>query len=115
MSVSCYTFIQLAAILILHETKRVKLILTSKTSNDYVAGAKNLQLEKKFLIALYSISLTLSYARWTIIFYFTEVNYSYASPFVISIIVDIILNVIAQLIILFSFYTSFRFFRDQYI
>jgi hypothetical protein len=115
LSVSCYVFNQLSSILILHETKRVKLVLTSKVFDEYVAGMRNLQLEKNFLIASYLISLIFTYARLTIIYNFAEANYSYTSPLGISIIVDIILNVIGQLIILISFYSSFRFFRDQYI
>ena len=43
-SVSCYITIQLAAILILHETKRVKMIITSKSSIEYEDGVKKLQL-----------------------------------------------------------------------
>ena len=67
-SVSCYIIIQLAAILILHETKRVKLILTSKNSLEYVIGVKNLQIEKNMLFSLYLISLVFSYARFTIFY-----------------------------------------------
>jgi hypothetical protein len=67
-SVSCYIIIQLAAILILHETKRVKLILTSKNSLEYVIGVKNLQIEKNMLFTLYLISLVFSYARFTIFY-----------------------------------------------
>jgi hypothetical protein len=67
-SVSCYIIIQLAAILILHETKRVKLILTSKNSLEYVVGVKNLQIEKNMLFTLYLISLVFSFARFTIFY-----------------------------------------------
>lgn len=107
--------IQFATILILNETKRVKLILTSKSSDEYEYRVKNFQKEKILLFAFFLMSLILSYTRLTINYNFPEVNKSFGSPFAISIIIDLIINIIAQSIILISFYTSFKFFRDSYI
>ena len=107
--------IQFATILILNETKRVKLILTSKSSEEYEDRMKNFQKEKIMLFTFFLMSLILSYTRLTINYNFPEVNKSFGSPFAISIIIDLIINIIAQSIILISFYTSFKFFRDSYI
>lgn len=115
-NVSCYIIIQLATILIIHETKRVKLILTAQNSLEYVDRNKNLQLEKKVLIGAFLVSLAISYARYTLIYQSFEVNYeSFTSFFAFMIYIDVICNLIAQSIILYSFYISFRFFRDQYV
>jgi hypothetical protein len=37
------------------------------------------------------------------------------TPFIIAATIDIIVNLIAQIIILYSFYSNFKFFRDKYI
>ncbi len=93
ISVSCYIIIQVAAILILHETKRVKLILTAKTSDEYIARMNRLELEKKLLIGAYLVSLTISYTRFTLIYESNEINdESFTSLFAFMIYIDIILN-----------------------
>jgi len=77
---------------------------------------EKLELEKKLLIGAYLISLIISYTRFTLIYESIEVNDdSFTSPFAFMIYIDIILNTIAQSILLISFYNSYKFFRDQYV
>jgi ABC-type polysaccharide transport system permease subunit len=45
-NITCYIILQLATIIILSEAERVKLIQTTKTSAEYVAGVKKVRTVK---------------------------------------------------------------------
>lgn len=114
-NITCFTILQMVTIIILSEAERVKLIITSKTSDLFVVGVKKVQFVKNVLFVFYLISLIISFFRLLIIYKFPEMNNSMLSPFIIAAIIDIIVNLLALIIILCSFYFSFIFFRDQYI
>jgi hypothetical protein len=114
-NITCYTILQMVTIIILSEAERVKLIITSKTSDLFVVGVKKVQFVKNVLIVFYLISLIISFFRLLIIYKFPEINNSMLTPFIIAAIIDIIVNLLPLIIILCSFYFSFIFFRDQYI
>jgi len=114
-NITCYTILQMVTIIILSEAERVKLIITSKTSDLFVVGVKKVQFVKNVLIVFYLISLIISFFRFLIIYKFPEINNSMLTPFIIAAIIDIIVNLLPLIIILCSFYFSFIFFRDQYI
>ena len=73
-NITCYIILQLATIIILSEAERVKLIQTTKTSAEYVAGVKKVQTLKNILFAFYLVSLIISFFRLTLIYKFPELN-----------------------------------------
>ena len=73
-NITCYIILQLATIIILSEAERVKLIQTTKTSAEYVAGVKKVRTVKNILFAFYLVSLIISFFRLTLIYKFPELN-----------------------------------------
>lgn len=105
----------MGSIVFLEETERVKLILTAKTPRDYIVGVKNAKLVKQMLFVFYLISLIISILRFTLIYKYPEAYESSVTIFIILTVIDLTLNFIAQIIILYVFYFNFRFFLNEHM